>query len=220
MKINLKTIKKVYINLDNQTQNKKNIEKHFSVLNYENFERFSGVLLPKKRGFNPGCTTSHNRAMKAHRNNIPLLLMEDDCRPTVWYSDYVNDGMLEIPDDSDAVYLGFSMANHTTFFKASSINEKWMRVESVLATHAILFLNNSIDKFIENSDSTLTSMVPLDNGYATDVLPKLKVYAPKKAIFFQDNHCFETTNIVVEPELNKWISYKTNNTINYERNIR
>lgn len=220
MRVDLRTIKKAYINLNKDVTNNKNIVNTFSSLGYTNYERFSAVSMPKERNaFNPGCSHSHNKAMKTHRQSIPLLLMEDDCKDTSWYSEYVIDGVLEVPEDADVVYLGYSMAWHSKVFKAQSINDKWMRVYGVLATHAILFLNDSIDKFIENSEQTINNKTPLDSGYASDVLPKLRVYAPKKVLFYQNNGCVITTHASVEPELNTWSSYNHDGTLNFDRAI-
>lgn len=220
MQLDLKTIKKVYINLDSATKNKQNIEFDFVNLGYSNYERFPAVYAKKTRGWSEGCTRSHNLAMQKYKENIPLLLMEDDCKSSCWYSEYVKDGILTIPDDADAIYLGYSTAWHSKYFKANSIDDKWMRLEGALATHAILFLNNTIDFFIENSEKTLNKKYPLDCGYAEDVLPKIKVYAPKKVIFFQNNECSRTTNVIVDPEKNNWISHKANGVIDFSREIR
>ena len=49
MNINLKTIKKVYINLDERIDRRNKIEESFKKLNYVNYERFSAIRLPKQK---------------------------------------------------------------------------------------------------------------------------------------------------------------------------
>lgn len=220
MIIDLKTIKKVYINLSSNLNRRKEFENVMHQLNYENYERFDAINLPKQKDcFNAGCSASHNTLMKQYKNQVPFLLFEDDAAPTQWYGEYVNGGLIEIPDDADVVYLGYSMAGHDVWFKGESINDKWMRLKSCMATHAILFINNKIQEFISNSDKTIQQKEALDIGYARDVLSTLKVYAPKKVLFYQANGCVITTHVIVQPELNKWQSYNHDGTLNFARQI-
>lgn len=221
MIIDLKTIKKVYINLSSNFNRRKEFENAMHQLNYENYERFDAINLPKQRGcFNAGCSASHNTLMKQYKNQVPFLLFEDDAAPTLWYSEYVNSGKIEIPDGADAVYLGYSMAGHDNWFKSEPINDEWLRVTSCMATHAILFLTKQgIEAFINNSDHTIATKQPLDIGYASGVLPNIKVYAPKKAVYYQKNNCVITTNVIVNPEINKWSSYNHDGTLHFDRQI-
>ena len=220
MIIDLKNIKKVYINLAKDVQKNKSIREYFTSLQYTNYERFDAVSLPKQRNcFNAGCSASHNRLMKQYRQNVPFVLFEDDCRPTQWYSEYVVDGKIDVPDDADAVYLGYSTAGHDAWFRGESINDKWMRLKSCMATHCILFLNDKIDAFINNSDKTINEREALDMGYAKEVLKNVKVYAPKKVLFYQNNGCVITTHVTAEPELNRWSSYNHDGSLNFDRQI-
>jgi hypothetical protein len=220
MIIDLKTIKKVYINLVKDVQKNRNIQEYFTNLGYSNYERFDAISLPKQKNcFNAGCSASHNTLMKRYRENVPFVLFEDDCKPTQWYSQYVVDGKIDVPDDADAVYLGYSTAGHDVWFRGESINDKWMRLKSCMATHSILFLNNKIDVFINNSDKTIREKEALDIGYAKEVLNNIKVYAPKKVLFYQNNGCVITTHVTAEPELNKWSSYNHDGSLNFDRQI-
>lgn len=222
MIIDLKTIKKVYINLDKDVERKNKFEKILKKLNYINYERFSARELKKIKAFNHGCSKSHYDLMIQYKNTLPLLLLEDDIAPTKWYNEYVIDNKIEIPDDADAVYLGYSTGGDWKTigidFVPINYDDKWILLKHCLATHAILFLNNSINKFIENCELTIKNKIPLDVGYAKEVLPFLKVYAPKKALFYQWDKCWPTTNVIVDTNLKKWISYKQDGIINFERN--
>jgi len=90
MILDLKTIKKVYINLDRDVDRKNQFEKTLSNLNYTNTHRFSAKLLPKIKDFNHGCSQSHYELMCENLQNIPLFIMEDDAKNTKWYDDRVD----------------------------------------------------------------------------------------------------------------------------------
>jgi hypothetical protein len=222
MIINLQNIKKVYINLDKDIERKAKFEQSISILGYNNVERFSARLLPKKKDFNHGCSQSHHDLMIQYKNNLPLFILEDDAKPTIWYGEYVQNGMIEIPEDSDVIYIGFSTAgcwrNCGVNFYAEHYNDKWMKLKHCLGTHAIIFLNNNaIQKFIENSRHTIDRKIPLDIGYAKDVLPKLNVYAPTKSLFYQWDKCWITTNTTVDTKQKEWTSFKEDGSLNFKR---
>ena len=222
MIINLKTIKKVYINLDRDVDRKVKFEKTLSDLNYTNTSRFSARLLPKIRDFNHGCSQSHHDLMRENLQNLPLFVMEDDARNTKWYDEYVQDGQIEIPNDADVVYLGFSTAgcwkNLGVNFYAEPYNDKWVKLKHCLGTHAMVFLNNNaLNCFIENSKSTIQRKIPLDIGYAKEVIPNLKVYAPIKSLFYQWDKCWITTNTTIDTKLKQWTSFKEDGSVNFIR---
>jgi len=221
MLIDLQNIKKIYINLATDIERNNAFVESMKKLNYSNYSRFDGIRLPKQRGcFNAGCSTSHNLAMKQNINSVPFILFEDDAGPTQWYEKYVIDGKLNIPNDSDAVYLGYSTAGHDQWFKAQSVDDNWMRITSCMATHAILFVTEkALQTFIQNSDKSINEKKPLDIGYASGVLPNIKVYAPKQAIFYQTNGCVITTNVNVNLEGNVWKTFNHDNSLNFERQI-
>lgn len=224
MILNLKTIKKIYINLDRDINKKNNIEHQMHELNYKNFERFSGKVLAKIKAFNYGCSQSHLDLMKQYKNISPLFVMEDDAKSTKWYSEYVNyEGDIEIPDDADAVYVGYSTGGCWKTigvdFYPEHYNEKWMRLKHCLATHAIIFLKN-INAFITNAEYTIKNKIPLDVGYAKNVLPMLKVYAPTKPLFYQRDKCWPSTHVNVDTLKKQWISYKEDGSLYSINNIR
>lgn len=224
MKINLKTIKKVYINPDRDVIRKNQIENFFKNLEYQNYERFPGVVLPKQKGcFNIGCSTSHKLAMEKYKNQLPFILFEDDCKPTQWYNEYVNaEGNLEIPYEPDVVYLGYSLAGHHGWFRGSTIKDNWIILKSAMATHSILFLTEKgIDVFLKTCIEGIQKKEPLDISYANLMRNNhdIKVYAPRKVLFYQNNGCVLTTHATVDPENNKWASYNHDNSLKFHREI-
>ena len=225
MLIDLKNIKKVYINLDKDVERNNKFKNTILELGYVNVDRFSARLLPKIRDFNHGCSQSHHDLMTQYRGSLPLFLMEDDAKPTKWYSEYVINGMIEVPDDADVVYIGFSTAgcwkNLGVDFCAEPYDDKWMKLKHCLGTHSMIFLNtNALEEFINNSKSTIERKIPLDIGYAKEVLPNLKIYAPIKSLFYQWDKCWVTTNTTVNTQAHEWTSYKEDGSLNFVRNYR
>jgi len=220
MLINLKTIKKIYINLDKDVERNNKFKSTISALEYNNVHRFSARLLPKVKDFNHGCSQSHLDVMNENKNNIPFLLLEDDAAPTQWYDEYVVDGLIDIPEDADAIYLGYSTAGDFNKLKVDFYpeyyDEKWIKLKHCLGTHAILFLKN-IDYFIDNANYTINNKIALDIGYALSVLPQLKIYSPIKSLFYQWDKCWPTTNVICDVKNKKWTSYEPSGKINFVR---
>jgi hypothetical protein len=224
MIIDLKNIKKVYINLDRDLDRKNKFKNTIKELGYTNIDRFSARLLPKIRDFNHGCSQSHYDLMNQYKNELPLFLMEDDAKPTKWYNEYVIDGKIDVPDDADAIYLGYSTAGSWESlgvdFSAVDYNDKWMLLKHCLGTHAIVFLNDKIDYFINNSENTIQKQIPLDIGYAKEVIPNIKLYAPKKSLFYQWDKCWITTNVITDTIKKTWTSYNENGSLNFIREYK
>lgn len=224
MILDLKTIKKVYINLDRDVERKNRFKNTLKELQYTNYKRFSGRLLPIIGDFNHGCSQSHHDLMAQYHNNLPLFLLEDDAKNTIWYDEYVKDGKIEVPDDADVIYMGMSTAGSWeklgVDFYCEKLNDKWIKLKHCLGTHAMIFLNDSIHKFIENSRSTIERKIPLDIGYAKEIIPYLKIYAPKKSLFYQWDKCWVTTNVLVDTDKKQWISHKQDGSVNFVRDYK
>jgi hypothetical protein len=221
MLIDLKTIDKVYINLDRDAERRSLFEAQLASLDYSNIERFSACVLPKQGDFNHGCSQSHLTVMQANRNRVPFFLLEDDARATRWYDEYVSDGKIEVPDDADVVYIGFSAAGSWkelgVDFYCEPHDDKWVRLKHCLGTHSIIFLNSSIDVFISNARYSIKRKIPLDVSYAKTAIPNVKVYAPRKSLFYQWDKCWISTNVTIDTDHQEWISYKENGNVNFRR---
>lgn len=220
MHINLKTVKKIYINSDINIERKLKFENNMTKLDYINVERFSARILKKQGAFNLGCSQSHHDLMIENQTTSPLFLLEDDAAPTQWYSEYVIDGILEVPNDADVIYLGYSTGGDWKTIGVDFLpiyyDDNWMKLKHCLGTHAILFLNK-MEEFIKNSKNTILKKIPLDVGYAKEVLPNINVYAPTKGLFYQWDKCWPTTNVICTPALNTWTSFKENGELNFQR---
>lgn len=137
MKFKLTDIPVVYINLDEHTERRDSIQSSLEDLGFKNIIRVSGFKDPiGKRG----CAYSH--ALALEEIDPPFILLEDDCLPL----NFINE--IEVPDESDAVYLGISswgrMNSHSGLCVQWESVEGYsdlVRIYNMLSAHAILYIN-------------------------------------------------------------------------------
>lgn len=137
MKIKLTDIPVVYINLDEQLERKENLEKHLNNLGFKNIIRVSAY---KDSIGKRGCAYSH--AIALEEIDPPFILLEDDCVPL----NFVDD--IDIPDDSDAVYLGISSWGRMNSHSGPCVQydevegyPDLLQVYNMVGAHAILYIN-------------------------------------------------------------------------------
>jgi hypothetical protein len=153
LQIKLSDITVVYINLDEDTNKRQKIESMLSKYRFKEVIRLSAT---KAETFIQGCTVSHARALEvAHQIGGPVLILEDDAIELNRLPEE-----LEIPDSTDAIYLG-NYAIGLSEIHGSS--QKWTvgptqihefpvgdgiyRVVSMLAAHAILYVTDNYKRF-------------------------------------------------------------------------
>lgn len=189
-KIRITQVPTFYINLDEETDRRRSMEKLLYELGFENFERFPGI----KAGKRVGCSMSHSALLKKviDENIYPVLILEDDV------SIFNFRKFVYCPEDTDALYLGISSMGYTIdqdepFPKSLKIKEMGRdchRVHNMLARHAILHMNkdfdqesiNLMDKFVADPEKYVAGDVTL-----TSILPKYKVYALNSPMFYQND---------------------------------
>lgn len=190
MKIDLREIETLWINLDSAKKNAKEMVEQFDRLGMKNHKRISARVIPppelppfKLRAYGRhfvGCGQSHMDAMAAARR-IPFLILEDDAAVTDKFSP-----VFDIPDDTDAVYLGISHGNKKQAIVDNG--DGWLRVFGMLTTHAILYTS---ERFASHARQVTHECIykhklPLDNGFAA-LQRNYKVLACKKPMFVQSN---------------------------------
>ena len=188
MVIDLCDVKCKWINLDRDEGKNKQMEELVARLGMKNAERVSAVEgIEPHVGVRAGeehyrsCAESHFLILQEAIENdrFPLLILEDDVEVEVFNQ------KIEVPDDADTIYLGTSHGdgNYTT----TPVDDEWVKIEKVFATHAILYLNERYAKdviatgkhFIYNRNT------PFDVGCAYVVQPRFNVYAPRTPFFYQ-----------------------------------
>ena len=156
MNLDLRKIPAIYINL--QRYNKKN-EYMYNILTELGFEtiiRVEASEFPKDKHL-AGCSFSHFNAL--NEVDVPFIVFEDDCRVKNF------DPIIEIPSDSDALYLGVSswgrMNSHSgPCVQYEKIDNKMVRVYNMLGAHAILYLSEEY--------ASLCSKISIRASYIAD----------------------------------------------------
>lgn len=185
MIIDLRTIPTVWINLDSATENAKLMEDRFRQHRFQTTFRKSARQIeppentPKVIQHYVGCAQSHIDILEDINYACPLLILEDDCEFTKDFHP-----MIEIPDNTDAVYLGVSSGN--PHYITKQVNKYFMRIGKILATHAILYINNDYRKMVAEIAKLYAYRlrIPFDNGCAL-IQERFNVLTPNKPFFVQ-----------------------------------
>lgn len=140
MNINLLDVPVYYINSGDQDIKKVELtQRVLKRFGFKNTISFEGTWsnIPKV-----GCAKSHlDMIEKILGDSSPVLIVEDDI--------YINNLITEIdiPDDSDAVYLGnslfglsFDTEEVTSYIVADKINKDIYRIYNMLGAHAVLLI--------------------------------------------------------------------------------
>lgn len=190
MLIDITKLPTYYINLDEKPDRRKKMDRLFVDYGFTNVRRFQG----EKAGKRVGCSMSHAALLKqVIKNNIyPCLILEDDLEIYKFIK------TIEVPDDADAMYLGFSRYgwNHNKdepfpkSLKITELNDEYHRVYNMLARHAIIHFNPAYDqacvdimnKFIDDPEKYKAGDVSISRLH-----PEYKVYALNDPIFYQDD---------------------------------
>jgi hypothetical protein len=190
MQIDITSLPVYYINLDEKKERRKKMERLLSNYGFNSVKRFSG----KKAGSRIGCSMSHSLLLQQiiKEKDYPCLVLEDDLEIFNFRK------VIEVPDDADAIYLGFSSYgwNHNQeepfpkSLKITELNDEYHRVYNMLARHAIIHLSPTYDRncvdimenFISDPETYKAGDVSISK-----VHPYYKIYALNEPIFYQDD---------------------------------
>jgi len=210
MKINLLEIPVYYINLDDQNEKRIRTENLLSDLGFKNVERFSAIRHDAGRII--GCARSHYEILKTKKP--PFIILEDDCDLNRKF-----EHELELPDNSDALYLGIShwgrYLNHSgPYVHYEKYNDKLLRVYNMLATHAICYLSDTYVDICKRISYHCGYEVEnhLDIGFA-EVHKLYNVYSFDEPIFRQYEWSVVTTGKLSDIAIDKKSSEKLFNKI-------
>ena len=188
MIIDLREIQVVWINLDSAVENFKTMQERLGDNGFKFTYRKSARIIPAPEGtiasnaHYVGCAQSHIDILDDEKYSTPVLILEDDAE----FSD-VFSPVIDIPDDSDGIYLGVSSGNRG--YQTKKHNKNYMRIGGVLATHAILYITpafrQQMSKIAKHSIHHIKK--PWDVGAAALQFYK-KVYTPNIPYFYQSDN--------------------------------
>lgn len=190
MKIDLRKVPAVYMNLKQQTDKNKQMQSLLKECGFETIVRVEGHYNPE----NPpaGCARAHLNGLS--EIEPPFVLFEDDCllhefNPT-----------LEIPDDADAVYLGTSQwARYFSFsgpfVHYDHVDENIVRVFNMLGGHSILYLTQDYVRMCQRISFHASEIIGYnqDPGFA-EVQKYFNVYCVNNPLFKQSGYNNDVTS--------------------------
>ena len=132
--------------------------------------RFSAI---KTENGQDGCNMSHFTIMK-QQTEFPFIILEDDCVMISPWSD-VENAMLQLPDDWDALWLGATL---DAPIKRHSDN--LYRVKQAYCTHAVIYNSQRIIDYIlkefDPFQPTITHKKVIDVFYYEKIQEKFNCY--------------------------------------------
>lgn len=187
MKIDLREIPVVWINLDSATENAKAMQDRLDRHGFKFTYRKSARVIappegtPKEIAHYKGCGQSHIDILDDKSYSTPLLVLEDDAEFTENFNP-----ILDIPDETDGVYLGISHGNQ--YYKTSKYNDSYLRIGGILATHAILYISDPYRDAMSSMAKLFINQYnrPWDLGSAS-LQPHALVLTPNDPFFYQAN---------------------------------
>jgi GR25 family glycosyltransferase involved in LPS biosynthesis len=165
------------------------------------FERFEGIK-PQSQGSKLengrlGCISSFcevaKRSLESKFNTT--LILEDDFEflfPKEELFFKLNESINDLPENWDCLYLGANVMSEYTNFPVSNFSDKLLRLNSAFSTHAMLFSNEGLTKFVQEFQSyenmhleLYEKYKALDIFFASSFLPKSLSFIPKEILCSQ-----------------------------------
>lgn len=186
MIIDLRDVEIFYINIKKDKEKNRSMLDLIDQFGFNHSQRIDATYIPD----NPisGCAASHYKILSSIKS--PAIILEDDCVIKN------NTSTIEVPDDADAIYLGLSQwgyKNDTSkpknfdFIKHKSMQGIY-KINSMLATHAILYLTNEyINACTRVAKYSADNGVHVDQGFAR-IQRYYNVYALANPIFYQQSN--------------------------------
>jgi GR25 family glycosyltransferase involved in LPS biosynthesis len=199
MIVDISKSKNFLINLETDKQRLTESSNELKKLNIP-FDRFDAVKHTK--GI-VGCGMSHFNLLNQSKNLIStnnIFILEDDVQLTTLNNDLI----FEIPDNTDALYLGISRfgfvprVNVGIFDSVFScdVDKNYKRVFNMCSTHAIVYLSQRyVDAVLNTIDFCLKNDIAFDLGIAS-IHKNFNILTPKNPMFFQKDQA-EATRFIL-----------------------
>ena len=135
--LDLREIPFYYVNLERQPERKERMDDLLTHMEIKNVSRIDAKS--HTNGF-AGCAQTVADALGTIKNG-PFVLLEDDIDVKNW------DPIIDIPDDTDAFYLGISgwgrMNGHSgPCVQYEKVSENILKISNMLSGHAVLYITS------------------------------------------------------------------------------
>jgi hypothetical protein len=184
MKIDLRKVPAVYINLKHHTEKNEKMQDLLKECGFETIIRVEGIYRPD----NPpaGCAGAHY--VGVCEIDPPFVLFEDDCEVHNFKP------IIEVPDNADAVYLGTSQWARYWQFSGpfvhyEKISEDIVRIYNMLGGHSILYLSNDYVRMCQRICHHASEVIGYnqDPGFA-EVQKYFNIYSVNDPFFKQSGY--------------------------------
>lgn len=228
MKIKLKNIPVLYINLDRDIDRRDMMESMLSKMKFKTIHRIPGVIAnidhdcfsAHPEAYSPGycmqqkyygCAMAHKSALEFANSkypNKPVIILEDDCFLVNPVKSF------KIPDNSDAVYLGIGNGGMANVTSGDIDNEKkalWKntnpefildktmsRILNMGSAHAIMYMNNSYRNLAIQMCDLAIKHSTLSDTLFTTLQPYNFVYALNSPVFAQNGLFLTQTDTTLD----------------------
>jgi hypothetical protein len=208
MRIDLRKIPTVYINLENHIDKNNNMQSMLSEMGFEDIRRIEGVLDVENSV--SGCSKAHHKVLSSYQ--APFILFEDDCR--LFEENF--QPIIELPDDADALYLGISswgrMNGHNgQYVQYDEFEEhpNLVRIYNMLGGHSIVYLNDSYREMCAKIAYHAGYVIKnyQDVGFA-EIQRFFNVYSLNNPIFYQTSNDIGTKHGLTSFPMTQCMSYE------------
>ena len=184
MKIDLRKIPAVYMNLEQHTEKNEQMQSLLKECGFENIIRVEGPYRPD----NPpaGCAGAHY--VGVCKIDPPFVLFEDDCELHNFKP------IIEVPDNADAVYLGTSQWARYWQFSGpfvhyEKVSDDIVRTYNMLGGHSILYLSGDYVRMCQRICYHASEIIGYnqDPGFA-EVQKYFNIYSVNDPFFKQSGY--------------------------------
>lgn len=208
MKIDLRKIPAIYINLEQHTDKNDKMMRMLSKMEFEDIRRIEGIVDIE----NPsaGCSKAHHKALSSYE--APFILFEDDC---ILYEENFQP-IIELPDNADALYLGISswgrMNGHNgEYVQYDEFEEhpNLLRIYNMLGGHSVVYLNDFYREMCAKVAYHAGYVIKnyQDIGFA-EIQRFFNVYSVNNPIFYQTSNEFGTKHILTSFPMAQCMSHE------------
>jgi hypothetical protein len=184
MKIDLRKVPAVYMNLKQHTEKNEQMQNLLKECGFETIIRVEGSYRPD----NPpaGCAGAHYVGVS--EIDPPFVLFEDDCELHNFKP------IIEVPNDADAVYLGTSQWARYWQFSGpfvhyEKVSDDIVRTYNMLGGHSILYLTNDYVRMCQRICHHAAEVIGYnqDPGFA-EVQKYFNIYSVNDPFFKQGGY--------------------------------